>query len=178
MVIEIDPSARVARLPLGGHAFEDLQAIVVVGEFLQVGPGDLPRDQRIVVRHVGLRIMSPVLELYLQSTPEHTDVERGTVEIETDQRGNGPRLHLRETTSGACIVVGVDNVGVDVDSIQALHHPPPCFIDVLRRPEHTSWSAVISASDGLAETGPSAPGWDRWTSVGAGLIRRPSLSWA
>jgi Mn2+ and Fe2+ transporters of the NRAMP family len=84
-----------------------LQAIVVVGEFLQVGPGDLARDQRIVVRHVGLRIMSPVLELYVQSTPEHIHVERGTVDIETDQGGYGPRLHLRETTPGACVVVVV-----------------------------------------------------------------------
>src|SRR5215471_4556724 len=76
---------RVARsrrrlfLPLGpvplGVSLHPLETCVVVGELLQVCERDLPRDDRIVVGDIRLRVMRPVLELDVHPRSELLELE-------------------------------------------------------------------------------------------------------
>src|SRR5262245_47950457 len=83
---------RVARsrrglfLPLGpvplGVSLHLLEPRVVVGELLQVCERDLPRDDRIVVGDIRLRVMRPVLELDVHPRSELLELEARPVDAD------------------------------------------------------------------------------------------------
>src|SRR5215472_13080310 len=74
-------------LGLGLHLLEPL---VVVRELLHVRERDLPRDDRIVVGHVGLRVVAAVLELDVHARAELLEIE--AVPVDADRVADLARL--------------------------------------------------------------------------------------
>src|SRR5512133_502430 len=73
-----------------GLSLHALEAFVVVRELLHVRERDLAGDDRVVAGHVGLRIVTAVLELDIHPHPELLEVEAAPVD--SDRVAHAPCL--------------------------------------------------------------------------------------
>ena len=68
------------------------QSPVIILLFLEMCPGDLAGEQRVVVGDIGLRVPAAVLHLHLEPHAELGWVEGGSVPVDAEGLTDGPGL--------------------------------------------------------------------------------------
>src|SRR5664280_3221838 len=77
------PAPSAARCPVGsGFRFQLVQPRIVVWELLQMRPGDLAGERKVVVRDIGLHVPGAVFELDFEAASELLRVDLGPVDSE------------------------------------------------------------------------------------------------